>query len=98
REGEARGVVDADVDELPAAAAAALVAGVEAGPAQYAADGRRRDADGFGDVLCSPAPPAQLDDLLTGRLGRRRAQPMRPRGPVLEAGRSLSLKALDPIS
>src|SRR5690606_13020155 len=32
-----------------------------------------------------------------GRLSGRLAQPMRPRGPVIEAGRSLGLVALDPF-
>src|SRR5690606_18190384 len=141
REGDARGVVDADVDELPAAAAAAIVAGVmagdavadlveaaelldvevdqlarllalvaadrlgrlqvaqsaEAGPAQHAADRRGRDAGRGGDLPADPALPAQLDDLLAGRLSGRLAQPMRPRGPVIEAGRTLGLVALDPF-
>src|SRR5690606_7115222 len=141
REGDARGVVDADVDELPAAAAAAIVAGVmagdavadlveaaelldvevdqlarllalvaadrlgrlqvaqsaEAGPAQHAADRRGRPPGRGGDLPADPALPAQLDDLLAGRLSGRLAQPMRPRGPVIEAGRSLGLVALDPF-
>ena len=140
-EGDARGVVDADVDELPADAAALALAGAIAGDAMAdaleAAELLDVDVDQLAGMLALVAAhrlggsrslirlrPSRLRmrltvagetpvslaiclpvqrwrrsalDLLDGRCRRRLAQPVRPRGAVVQARPGLRLEALDPL-
>jgi hypothetical protein len=103
---EAAELLDVEVDQL--AGVVALVAPDRLGRCQRSepaqpealqdpADGRRRDTDLFGDLAPGPALATQRGDLLEGGVGRRLAQPMRPRGAIDQACRALVLEACAPF-
>ena len=91
---EAAELLDVDVDQF--AGLLALVAAhrlgrlegreaVQAGALEDAADGRRRDPGGLGDLLAREALAAQGHHLLDNGRARRPTQTLRPRRAVLQS-------------
>src|SRR5713101_6613043 len=110
-EGDARGIVDADMDELPAAAArgggAGLLAGDAMADAVELAELFDVDVDQLAGVLAfiaahrlgglQGAQPVEAQPLEDG-LRRRSVQMLGPRAAILQAGQAFALIALDPFA